>query len=108
MNLLHLLIVEMESNKNTWSRNGKVWIKDTIVKNQKINLSDKIIKRAKEFEKIDIQDIDILHLAVGDIEKIDYICTTDDRFIKRALKIKNLKTNVISPIKFIEEYEKWV
>ena len=43
-----------------------------------------------------------------DIEKIDYVCTTDDRFIKQAVKIKNLKTRIVSPIKFVEEYEKWV
>ncbi len=55
---------------------------------------------------MDIKAIDALHLAIGDIEKVDYVCTTDDRFIKRALKIKNLKTKIVSPIKFIEEYEK--
>lgn len=53
-----------------------------------------------------VKAIDILHLAIGDIEKIDYVCTTDDRFIKQAVKIKNLKTRIVSPIKFIEEYEK--
>ncbi len=99
-------IVEMELNKTPDPERVKFGSKILSLSAKRINLSDKIIKRAKGFEKMDIKAIDALHLAIGDIEKIDYVCTTDDRFIKRALKIKNLKTKIVSPIKFIEEYEK--
>jgi predicted nucleic acid-binding protein len=99
-------IVEMESKKTPDPERVKFGSKILSLSTKKINLSDKIIKRAKEFEKMNVKAIDALHLAIGDIEKIDYVCTTDDRFIKQAVKIKNLKTRIVSPIKFIEEYEK--
>ena len=73
---------------------------------RRIELSEKIINRAKEFEEMDVKAIDALHLAIGDIEKIDYVCTTDDIFIKRAVEIDDLKTKIVSPIKFIEEHGK--
>ncbi|MDR4505857.1 MAG: PIN domain-containing protein [Candidatus Scalindua sp.] len=99
-------IVELELSKTPDPERVAFGLKVLSLSSKNINLSDKIINRAKEFEKKNVKAIDALHLAIGDIEKIDYICTTDDRFIKRAQKIKNLKTKVISPLKFIEEYEK--
>ena len=99
-------IVEMESNKTPDPERVEFGLKVLSLGSKNINLSDKIINRAKEFEKKNVKAIDALHLAIGDIEKIDYICTTDDRFIKRAHMIKNLKIKVVSPLKFIEEYEK--
>ncbi|GJQ50962.1 MAG: hypothetical protein HKUEN01_33480 [Candidatus Kuenenia stuttgartiensis] len=72
---------------------------------ERITLSDKIVKRAKEFEMRNIKAIDALHLAIADVEKIDYLCTCDDRFRKSASKIKKLDTKIVSPIEFIEECE---
>ena len=62
---------------------------------ERITLSDKIIKRAKEFEKMNIKAIDALHLAIADVKKIDFLCTCDDRFCKKAKKIKNLNTTIV-------------
>ena len=73
---------------------------------ERIGLSDKMINHAKEFERRNIKPIDALHLAIADIEKIDYLCTCDDRFLRSAKKIENLNTKVVSPIEFIEEYER--
>ena len=99
-------IVELELSKTPDPERVEFGLKVLSLSSKKVNLSDKIINKAKEFEKKNVKAIDALHLAIGDIEKIDYICTTDDRFIKRAIRIKNLKTKVVSPLKFIEEYEK--
>lgn len=73
---------------------------------KRIGLSDKMINHAKEFERRNIKPIDALHLAIADIEKIDYLCTCDDSFLRSAKKIENLNTKVVSPIEFIEEYER--
>ncbi len=99
-------IVEMELNKTPDPDRVRFGYKILSLSTKRIGLSEKIISRAKEFEEMDVKAIDALHLAVADIEKINYVCTTDDIFIKRAMKIVDLKTKIVSPIKFIEEYGK--
>lgn len=74
---------------------------------ERICLSAKMINRAEEFERRGIKPVDALHLAIADVEKIDYLCTCDDRFLKSAKMIENLNTKMVSPIALIEEYEKW-
>ena len=70
----------------------------------KIVLSKAIIDRAKDFTKQKIKPIDALHLAIAVIKEISYLCTCDDRFLKRANKIGNLKTQIVSPLQFIQEF----
>ena len=67
-----------------------------------IEINDKISSRAKEFEKIGLQAFDAMHLACSE-NKADVLLTADDKFIKRALKIEDLKIKVINPLKWLEE-----
>jgi predicted nucleic acid-binding protein len=45
-------------------------------------------------------------LASAEEAKVDYFCTCDDKFLKRAKAVQTLKTKVVSPIELIEEIEK--
>ena len=71
-----------------------------------IGLNEEIEKRAQEFDKIGIKPLDALHLASAEEVKVDYFCTCDDRFLKQAKKLKNLKVKVVSPLELIQEIEK--
>jgi predicted nucleic acid-binding protein len=71
-----------------------------------ISLNDTIEKRAKEFESLSIQPLDALHLAFAEAGNVDYFCTCDDKFFKKAKEIPNLKIAIVSPIGLIEEIEK--
>ena len=99
-------VVEFELKKTPDPERMSFGSKVLSLHSERIGLSDKMINHAKEFERRNIKPIDALHLAIADIEKIDYLCTCDDRFLRSAKKIENLNTKVVSPIEFIEEYER--
>lgn len=99
-------VVEFELKKTPDPERISFGSKVLSLHSERICLSDKMINHAKEFERRNIKPIDALHLAIADIEKIDYLCTCDNRFLRGAKKIENLNTKVVSPIEFIEEYER--
>lgn len=70
-----------------------------------IELDEKAEKRAKEFIAISIKRLDALHLAIAEKSHVDYFCTCDDKFLKKAMVIENLKIKVVSPIELIKELE---
>lgn len=98
-------VVEYELKKTPDLERISFGLKVISLHSERMIISDKIIKKAKEFEKQNIKAIDALHLAIADVGTIDYLCTCDDRFNRNGKKIKGLKTKIVSPIEFIEEYE---
>ena len=71
-----------------------------------IVLNEQIERRAREFNRLGIKPLDALHLASAEDAEADYFCTCDDRFLKRAKAVRELKTKVVSPVELIEEIEK--
>lgn len=78
-----------------------------ILRNTKelVELNTKVEKRAAEFTGIGIQPLDALHLACAEVANVDYFCTCDDKFLKRAKNINNLKVKAVSPIEITNEIE---
>jgi predicted nucleic acid-binding protein len=70
-----------------------------------IHISDSVEKRAKAFTNLGIKALDSLHLACSIEAKVDYFCTCDDRFLKRAKEVDTLQTKVVSPLELIAELE---
>jgi len=68
-----------------------------------VHVNDEIENRAHELTKKGIKTLDALHLASAEHVGADYLCTTDDKFLKKTKTLKDLKTKVISPIQLIEE-----
>jgi predicted nucleic acid-binding protein len=58
--------------------------------------------RAKEFERKGVQAFDALHLACAEAGA-DIFLTVDDKFLKLALKIDDLKLPVSNPLKWLSE-----
>ena len=50
-----------------------------------------------------VKAADALHLSAAEPADTDYFCTCDDRFLRRAKAISDLKTQAVSPIELIEE-----
>lgn len=71
-----------------------------------VSLDDQIELRAKEFLAYNIKPLDALHLAMAEAGQADFFCSCDDRLLKKAKKIKDLRTRVVSPIELIDEVEK--
>jgi len=50
-----------------------------------------------------IKPLDALHLASAEAAGVDYLCTCDDRFLKKAKQMSDLSIKIISPVALIEE-----
>ena len=70
-----------------------------------IKLNVIIEKRAKSFVAEGIKPLDALHLASAEIALADYLCTCDDRFLKKANQLSELSVKVVSPVNLVEELD---
>lgn len=70
--------------------------------NSFVEINEFIASRAKEFENLGLQAFDAMHLACAE-NKADVFLTTDDKFLKQALKIGDLKIKISNPIPWLEE-----
>ena len=68
-----------------------------------IEIDALIESRAGAFVLLGIKPLDALHLASAEVAQVDYFCTCDDRFLRRAKTIADLKTKVVTPLELIEE-----
>lgn len=62
-------------------------------------------KRAEYFMEYGIKNLDALHLALAEIEKADYFCTCDDKFLRNSKRVANLQVKALSPLDLIQELE---
>jgi len=70
-----------------------------------VELSPEIEKLAGRLEASGLKPLDALHLAFASASKIDYFCTCDDKFLKKAKSFVNLNTKVVSPTELVMELE---
>jgi predicted nucleic acid-binding protein len=68
-------------------------------------LNPQIEQRAEVLNKLGIKPLDALHLASAEEVRADYFCTCDDKFLKKAKAVSDVKIKVVSPIELIEEIE---
>lgn len=72
-----------------------------------VALESAVEDRARELHRLGFKPLDALHLASAEVGHADFLCTCDDRFLRRARASKGLNTKVVSPIELIEEIERW-
>ena len=70
-----------------------------------INIDDIIEQRARLFVEDGIKPLDALHLASAEAAEVEYLCTCDDRFLKRAQQRSDLSVKAVSPVTLIEELD---
>jgi predicted nucleic acid-binding protein len=98
------LLFEVARNPNQTRRE---YVLEVLRKTREfVEVNEEIEKRAREFSTLGIKALDALHLASAEQVKADYFCTCDDKFLKKAKSIKDLKTTAVSPIELIDEIEK--
>ncbi len=99
--LIWSYILDYENNKNPYQERKeriKEWKKYAI---EDMEESSEVIETAKELNEKGFYKIDSLHIACAIIAKCEYFLTTDDRILKRARLLNNIKIN--DPIGFIKE-----
>jgi hypothetical protein len=66
-----------------------------------IRLADRIEADAVAFVESGFKRLDALHLAFALHAKVEYLGTCDDKFRKKAQRLKSLKVAVLSPIELV-------
>jgi predicted nucleic acid-binding protein len=66
-----------------------------------IRLDDNIEADAAAFVESGFKPLDALHLTFASHAEVEYLCTCDDKFRKKAQQLKSLKLAVISPIELV-------
>lgn len=96
-----ILIFENDRNPHTQRR---AFVSELLKQaSETIALTQTITHRAKEFEQQSIKAIDALHLATAEEAQAVYFCTCDDRFLKKAKMIGNLRVAIAAPLDLIQE-----
>jgi predicted nucleic acid-binding protein len=70
-----------------------------------IELTQEIESLARRLELLGLKPLDALHLAFASGSKVDYFCTCDDKFLKKAKSFDGLNTKVVSPIELVMELD---
>lgn len=70
-----------------------------------VTLNQQIEQPARDLNKLGIKPLDALHLASAEEAQVDYFCTCDDKFLRKAQAVSDIKVKMVSPIKLIEEIE---
>lgn len=96
-----VLSLEVERNSHPQRRAYVLGILD--IARTSIPINDIIKERAIEFEKRGFKPFDALHLATADKSRVEYFCTCDDRFLKKARSQVGLSVKVVSPIELASE-----
>ncbi len=70
-----------------------------------VELTSEIEILAREFGTYGIKTLDALHIAFASFSEVDYFCTCDDKFLKKAKRLGNLNTKVVSPTELVMELD---
>ena len=75
------------------------------ISKETVELSKEIETLARKLETSGLKPLDALHLAFASALKVDYFCTCDDRFLKKAKSFDGLNTKVVSPTELVMELD---
>lgn len=96
-------VLRAEINNNSDPLRRELALEILSVAEEDILLTESAKNRAEEFEESGFQPIDALHLACAEAASVDYFCTCDDKFLKKAQAQSDLKIKVVSPLELADE-----
>ncbi len=96
-------VLEFELDKNPHPQR-KAYVTEILAKAEVfVEIDRTITQRAKALEGYGLKGVDALHVACAEAEQVDYFCSCDDRLLKRARSLNNLRVQVVSPLELAQE-----
>ena len=96
-------VLEFELNRNP-NLQSKAYVNEVLaIAKVVVQVNNVITQRANELASHGFKGVDALHLAVAEMEKVDYFCSCDDRLLNRARNLQMLQIEVVSPLELAEE-----
>ncbi len=71
-----------------------------------LTITADVEERANHLVKEGFKPLDALHLALAEKGNVDYFCTSDDKLLKRAQRLRNFGVEVVTPVELTEELER--
>jgi predicted nucleic acid-binding protein len=68
-----------------------------------VELSPEVEERARAYNEAGLKPLDALHLSCAVEAGAEYLCTCDDRFLKRAKAVHSGPPKVVNPLELIRE-----
>lgn len=99
-----VLLFETERTPNPTRR--KYALEALAKARQWASMDETIESRARALHALGIKPLDALHLASAEAAQADYFCTCDDKLLKRAQRLQDAQTRIVSPLELIKEIEK--
>jgi predicted nucleic acid-binding protein len=75
------------------------------IANETVELTSEIEAQARRMKPSGLKPLDALHLAFASLSRVDYFCTCDDKFLKKAKSVNGLNTKVVSPTELVMEID---
>ena len=75
------------------------------IANETFELTPELEALARRLEASGLKPLDALHLAFASASKVDYFCTCDDKFLKKAKSFARLNIKVVSPTELVMELD---
>lgn len=70
---------------------------------ERLELTSEAEELAESLEKLGINPMDAIHLAIASTAKADFFATCDDKFLKKASIVADLNCKVISVLNLVSE-----
>lgn len=96
-------IIDLEIGNTPSPQKRALVLEITKKAKESVRLTAEIEARATTFAQRGIKAIDALHLALAEHAAVDYFCTCDDRFYRRAKAIPDLTILVKLPLELAQE-----
>jgi predicted nucleic acid-binding protein len=95
--------LEYEAGRNPHP-DRKAYARDVLSHAQRsVELSSEVEERARTYNEVGLKPLDALHLACAVEAGADYLCTCDDRFLRRARAVHSGPPKVVNPLELIRE-----
>ncbi len=75
------------------------------IANETFELTPELEAFARRLETSGLKPLDALHLAFASASNVDYFCTCDDKFLKKAKSFTRLNIKVVSPTELVMELD---
>ena len=99
-----VLVFEVERNPNP---QRKAFVSEILADaTAVVALDENIETRAKGLERQGVKALDALHLASAEAGGVDFFCTCDDRLLKKAKLLTDLRVAVREPLELVQEIAK--
>jgi predicted nucleic acid-binding protein len=96
-------ILQLENDRNPQAKRKEFTLGILERASTNIEIDDEVGNRARELEKRGFKAFDALHVACAESGKVDYLCTCDDRLLKKARRQTDLTVKVVSPLELAQE-----